>query len=181
MLSKIIYDPQEDSFLLVKWVKKHCKNKSVLDMGTGTGILAETALNHGAKEVLAVDINSFVINHVKSKGINAKVSNLFSNVKEKFDLILFNPPYLPENKLEDKDTKRITTGGKKGYEILDKFLKASQIHLNPKGKILIVFSSLTDRKHINKTLKSLKFSWKCLETQKLFYEELYIYLIQRKT
>jgi len=175
----MIYEPDEDSFLLVKHIKRLAKNKRVLDMGTGFGILAETAIRSGAVDVLAVDINEEVIDYVKSKGIKAKVSDLFSNVNEKFDLIVFNPPYLPEDELEDEETRRITTGGKNGYEILEKFIIDSKDYLNKNGKILIVFSSLTDKNKIDEVLKENKYKFECLEKKKLFFEELYVYLISR--
>src|SRR3989344_2309934 len=115
----MIYDPEEDSFLLAKYVDKFAKGK-ILDLGTGSGIQAEIALRH-TKNVLAVDINEEAVNYVKNKNIKAKVSDLFSNINEKFDLIIFNPPYLPNENLEDKESRLITTGGKYGYEILERF------------------------------------------------------------
>src|SRR3989344_2791884 len=118
----MIYEPDEDSFLLVKQVKKLAKDKKVLDMGTGWGILAETALESGAKDVLAADIDEEVVEFVKSKGIKVKSSDLFSNIDEKFDLIIFNPPYLPEDELEDFEIRNVTRGGKEGYQILERFL-----------------------------------------------------------
>ena len=175
----MIYEPDDDSFLLVKQIKKLAKGKKVLDMGTGFGILAETALKSGAIDVLAVDINNEVVNYVKSKGIKAKLSDLFSSVDEKFDLIVFNPPYLPEDELEDEETRRITTGGKNGYEILEKFIVDSKNYLNKNGKILIVFSSLTDKNKIDEVLKGNKYKFECLEKKKLFFEKLYVYLISR--
>lgn len=175
----MIYEPDEDSFLLVKQVKRLAKSKKILDVGTGFGILAETALKFGAKDVLAVDIDKEVIEFVKSKGINAKVSDLFSNVYERFDLIIFNPPYLPEDDLEDKDIRNVTTGGKYGYEILEKFLIQAKNYLNKGGEILIVFSSLTNKEKIDSILKKNNYKFKCLETKKLFFEELYVYLINR--
>ena len=89
----MIYAAREDSFLLAKYVNKFSKGK-VLDLGTGSGIQAEAALKH-TKNVLAVDINKEAVNYVKKKGIKAKVGNLFSEIDKKFDLIIFNPPYLP--------------------------------------------------------------------------------------
>ena len=148
-------------------------------MGTGFGILAETALKSGAMDILAVDINKEVVSYVRSKGIKAKLSDLFSSVDEKFDLIVFNPPYLPEDELEDEETRRITTGGKNGYEILEKFIIDSKDYLNKNGKILIVFSSLTDKNKIDEVLKENKYKFECLEKKKLFFEELYVYLISR--
>ena len=92
----MIYEPSEDSYLLAKYVDKFSKGK-VLDLGTGSGIQAETALKH-TKEVLATDISKEAVKFVKKKGIKARISDLFSNINEKFDLIIFNPPYLPREK-----------------------------------------------------------------------------------
>src|SRR3989338_1740389 len=137
----MIYEPREDSFLLEKYVKKFAQGK-VLDMGTGSGIEEKAALNK-TKEVTAADSNPEAVAHVKHIGIKAVQSDLFSNIKGKFDTIIFNPPYLPEAEGEDKESRQITTGGKQGYELLERFLKAAKAHLNPHGIIFLVYSSLT--------------------------------------
>jgi len=121
----MIYEPAEDSFLLEKYVKKLVKKDAyVLDVGTGSGILAKAALEK-TKNVLALDINREAVEHCKKQGINAIQSDLFSNIKKgsKFDMIIFNPPYLPEDKREDSESRVITTGGKVGNEIVIRFLK----------------------------------------------------------
>lgn len=174
----MIYEPDEDSFLLAKYVEKYAHGK-VLDVGTGSGIQAETALKF-TKDVLAVDIDKEAVNFVKKKGIKAKISNLFENVKGKFDLIIFNPPYLPDEKLEDKESKIITTGGKYGYEILEKFFFQVNNYLNKNGKILIVFSSLTNKDKIDKIIKKNKLKFRLLEEKKVFFESLYCYLVERR-
>jgi len=113
----MIYSPREDSYLLEKQVKLHSKNKSVLDMGSGSGIQALSALNSGAYSITASDIDTTSINHLKNLvkdnnyPINIIQSNLFSKIKSKFDLIIFNPPYLPEDSQEDKASAIATTGG----------------------------------------------------------------------
>ena len=173
----MIYDPEEDSFLLAKYVDKFAKGK-VLDLGTGSGIQAETALRH-TKDVLAVDIDKESVNYVKKKKIRAIISDLFSNIKEKFDLIIFNPPYLPEEKLEDDESRKITTGGKYGYEILERFFSQASKYLNKNGKILIVFSSLTRKNKIDKIIKNYNFKFKLLEGQKMFFEKIYCYLVEK--
>lgn len=171
----MIYEPVEDSFLLQRYVKKYAEGK-VLDVGTGSGIQAITALEK-TKDVLAVDINPEAVKLLKEKGVKAKVSNLFSNVKGKFSLIIFNPPYLPEDKREPKDSATATTGGKKGYELIEKFLKQAKNFLEKEGKILIVCSSLTG--DVEKLFKKYGYKSKKLEEEKYFFEKIYVYLLQR--
>lgn len=175
-LSMEIYEPREDSFLLLKEVGKFAKGR-VLDMGTGTGILAEEAAKK-AEHVLAADINKKAINYckknIKNKKIKFVVSDLFSNVKGKFDLIIFNPPYLPA----DPRVKDLTIdGGKKGHEIIEKFLNTIHHYLYSSGKILLVFSSLTGKEKVKDIIKKEDFNYKELSKQKLYFEELYVYLI----
>ncbi len=74
-----------------------------------------------AKSVLASDISNEVVK--KLKGVKCIKSDLFSNIKGKFDTIIFNPPYLPYDKREPKDISLATTGGKKGYELLERLIK----------------------------------------------------------
>lgn len=165
----MIYEPAEDSYLLQKQVKKFVKNgMSVLDIGTGSGIQAITANEQGAN-VLAIDINPECVKHVNNLGISTLQSNLFENVRGKFDLIIFNPPYLPEDQLEPEDSKLITTGGKNGSETLNRFLENARNFLNKGGTILIVVSSLT--KGINKTY----FKFKVLAEEKIDFETLIVY------
>ena len=171
----MIYEPAEDSFLLQKHIKKYSKNKKILDMGTGSGIQALEAKKNASK-VLACDINKGCVNYVKKLGIKTIKSDLFSNIKEKFDLIIFNPPYLPEEPLEPLDSKISTTGGKKGNEILKKFLSKAKNYLNPKGKILILFSSLTP--DVINIFKKYDYKYKKLDSSKISFETLYVYLIE---
>ena len=174
----MIYEPLEDSELLAKYVNIYAKGK-VLDLGTGSGIQAGIALKH-TKDVLAVDISKEAVEYVKKKNINAKISDLFSNINDKFDLIIFNPPYLPEDDLEDKEIRQITTGGKHGFEILERFFSQAINYLNENGKILIIFSSLTNKNKIDNIIKNNNFKFKILEIKKIFFETLYCYLVERK-
>ena len=57
----MIYEPAEDSYLLVEEVRKRARGKKVLDVGTGSGIQARAAYSAGAREVLAVDIDLSLI------------------------------------------------------------------------------------------------------------------------
>ncbi|MFH0798210.1 MAG: HemK2/MTQ2 family protein methyltransferase [Candidatus Woesearchaeota archaeon] len=173
----MIYKPREDSFLLRKQVRKYAKGK-VLDMGTGSGIQA-MATSENTKDVLAVDINPKAVEKLKKKGVNAIESDLFANVKGKFDLIIFNPPYLPEDPEEDEESKMTTTGGKEGHEITERFLKEAKKHLKKNGIILLLFSSMTG--DMDSILKKLKYNFRCIDKKKMFFEELYVYLVSLGT
>ena len=168
-----IYQPQEDSFFFAQFLKRYLsksknKNISYLDMGTGSGILAETASKFlDKKNILTIDMNPEAVKHLKSKGFNVAKSNLFSKIPKtkKFDLITFNAPYLPQHK---HDKKSDTTGGKQGDETSIKFLNQAKQHLKKDGKIFLLISNLTP---INKIKK---FSPKIVAKKKLFFEELLI-------
>lgn len=173
------YEPGEDSFLLQKFVKKYAKaGERVLDMGTGSGIQALTALKNGCN-VLATDIDLECVEHVKGliaekglKGIRVVQSDLFENVHGKFDLIVFNPPYLPEDK-KVKDTA--LDGGRKGYELLVRFLRDAKEYLNKNGKILLVCSSLN--RGIEQIFERLGYKYKLLGSEKFFFEEIFVYVL----
>jgi release factor glutamine methyltransferase len=172
----MIYEPAEDSYLLQKQVRKFSKKgMKVLDVGTGSGIQAQTAKERGA-EVLALDINPECVDHCKKLKINTILSNLFENIKDKFDLIIFNPPYLPEEPLEPEDSRLATTGGKKGNEILEQFLKEVKEYLNKEGKVLILFSSLTP--DVDKIIKKNNLKFEKLSEEKIPFEKLFVYLIE---
>lgn len=174
MSNNSIYEPAEDSYLIGEELKKFKKLK-VLDMGSGSGYLAKVSLKNKC-DVLAADINKESVELCKQEGINAIQSNLFSKINEKFDLIVFNPPYLPEDKSEPKDSKLMTTGGKKGHELIERFLKQSKDYLNKNGKILLLYSSLSG--DIPKIIKKHGFKSTQLSEKSLFFERLYIVLLE---
>ncbi len=169
----MIYEPREDSFLLQKYVRKLVRGR-VLDMGTGSGIQALTALEKN-NEILAVDIDKEVVESLKNK-INVKISDLFSNVNGKFDFIIFNPPYLPNSEVKDI----ALDGGKEGYEVIEKFLDQANDYLNEDGKILMIVSSLSKFDKVKEIIKRNNFNFKILEEKKFAFEVLYVLVINRK-
>lgn len=172
----MLYKPREDSFLLKEQVKKFTeKGMKVLDMGTGTGIQAETALANGA-DVLAVDSDKESIKFVSAKGIKCIKSDLFDEVNGQFDLIIFNPPYLPEEEGEEGQLKKQVSGGKKGSEIIEGFLESAKDYLKPNGKILLIYSSLTP--DVPGLIKKYGFEYKGLSEKKLFFEKIYCALLK---
>ncbi|MBN1924043.1 MAG: methyltransferase [Nanoarchaeota archaeon] len=175
----MVYEPLEDSFLLQKWVSKLCKDKVVLDMGTGSGIQAITAFQAGAKRVVAADLDREAIleagKNFKAKNMPIRLveSDLFSNIddNEKFDIIIFNPPYLPydENLVGDVDL----SGGEIGNELSIRFLSEAVKHLNPEGFILLILSSVSDPFGTFAESKALGYDYIILEEVNLNMESLY--------
>jgi len=175
----LVYEPAEDSFLFESIIPKYSKNKTVLDMCTGTGILAKKALESGAKSVTAVDINKTALDSIKEIKIKKIRSSLFQKVKGKFDLILCNPPYLAEDKYEDEESRLATTGGEDGDEFILKFLDNVKKYLEKEGTILLLVSSLTPMDKINKLLEKENLASKVVAKKKIFFEELSVLEIKQ--
>ncbi|WP_456371639.1 HemK2/MTQ2 family protein methyltransferase [Methanocaldococcus sp.] len=176
-----VYEPSEDSILLLKNLVD-VKNKEVLEIGVGTGLISIACAKRGAKKVVGVDINPYAIEIAKE---NAKLNNvdiivfksdLFKNVKGKFDVILFNPPYLPTSE-DDKIDSYLNyafDGGKSGREVLDRFIDELPNYIKKNGVVQILQSSLTGEKETVDKLKSLGFYVKKVDTLKVPFEELMI-------
>lgn len=175
-----IYSPAQDSFLIKKCLKGRVQDKVVLDMGTGSGILAIASLQLGAEQVYAADINSSALKLIKEKRIKKIKSDLFSKIKSKFEVIIFNPPYLPADAKEDKQSALAHSGGKRGDEIIIKFIKRAKSHLTKDGTILLLLSSLTPLDKITPLLAKLKLSSNEIASEKFFFERLFVLEIKRK-
>ncbi len=177
-----IYEPREDSLLILKQIR-HYAVGNVLDMGTGTGILALEAARL-AEQVYACDINEDALEFAREQAAgrqNIKFvhSDLFSYFKEnqmKFDLIIFNPPYLPD----DARVKEIALdGGKKGYELIERFFADASEFLMPYGRILVVFSTLTGKEQIHGVIAEYGFNFQKLSEEELFGETIFVYLVEK--
>lgn len=167
-----IYQPSDDSYFFADFLKKYFKSHKItshLDMGTGSGILAKTSAKFLSPDsILAADINPDAIKALQDEKFQTIKSDLFKNIPGKFDLITFNAPYLPLDSREPKSSQLATTGGKRGDEVSIKFLKQAKQHLNPKGKIFLLISSLTPMDKLE------KFNPKIVAKKKIFMEELLI-------
>jgi|SRR3989344_1339505 len=170
-----VYYPREDSLLLAKIIEKeNLKNKKTFDMGSGSGFLAILMAHQGA-DATASDINEEAVRTIKlnskSNNIDIKAisSDLFEKIEGKFDIIVFNPPYLPEKTLH-RDKQYY--GGRTGREVIHRFIKNSGKHLKKEGKIFIVFSSITGEKEVLDLFESYGFRAKAIERQKVPWEEL---------
>jgi len=102
-----IYQPAEDSALLLKEIKQYAHGE-ILDLGTGSGVQAFEAAKY-CKQVYAADISTEAVTELKKKIIKYKIKNItalksdlfsaFRGKKINFNLILFNPPYSQTRRL----------------------------------------------------------------------------------
>lgn len=175
-----MYQPAEDSYLMSRILKEQLpflleKNPDLkfLEIGAGSGIHLETAYNSGVKKenIFSSDIDKNSVNHCNLLGFNCVHSDLFENIKGKYNIIIFNPPYLPEDSREPKDSAIATTGGKKGNEIILRFLYEAKNHLEKDGKIFLITSSLSE----DVNFKELRYKEKEVGCEKLFFERLCIW------
>jgi release factor glutamine methyltransferase len=154
-----VYEPAEDTFLLADSIAIN-EGEKVLDMGTGCGILAVLAAEK-AEKVVAVDVNPHAVTCAKKNAelngvaakIDARLGNLFDAVAfdEKFDLILFNAPYLPVEEDEGKGLIEVAwDGGRTGRKVIDRFIDNVLEYLAEEGRVLLVQSSLSN---VEETLK----------------------------
>ena len=180
-----IYSPLEDSYLMSNALKSEIpnlleknSNLKFLEIGAGSGINLETAFGSGIKKenILGTDINNLAVEHCKKLGFECISSDLFAKIpkNKKFDLIIFNPPYLTLDKKEPKSSRISTTAGKKGNEIIIKFLKQTKNYLLINGKIFLLTSSLS--KKID--FKKLGYDAEKILSQKLFFEEIVLWCLK---
>ncbi|MBD3172333.1 methyltransferase [Candidatus Bathyarchaeota archaeon] len=141
-----VYKPGEDSYLLQTYVEKLILGR-VLDMGTGSGIQAvSAAAKKEVKHVLAVDVNPAALIAAERRAFYAgvlgkiefRLSDLFNNIEDGFDWIIFNPPYLPSSQGYDEAS---WAGGDTGGEVIKCFLEEAPKYLMEGGSILMIYSS----------------------------------------
>lgn len=176
-----VYSPQEDSWLLQKAVALHARGV-FLDLGCATGIAGVTAaLKKNVSKVVFADISNPALqcarenaaaNNVLKKSVFVQ-TNLFSAFgKEKFDVICFNPPYLPTSESEKLpgNLNKAFDGGKNGRIVVDAFIPQARKHLRKNGFVLLVSSSLASTKLDGKGNEETK---RKLERQGFAVEELF--------
>ncbi len=157
-----VYEPAEDTFLLAENLLVREYN-DVLDMGTGCGILGVLAAKR-ARNVVAVDVNPYAIRcaeiNARLNGVLNKMDirqgSLFEPIKkgEKFDVIIFNAPYLPSNAREQKTWMgRAWAGGPTGRQLIDPFTSQAPSYLKEEGRILLVQSTLSN---VHETMRRLE-------------------------
>lgn len=205
-----IYSPSDDSYLILDHFEgaitetsfdgiKISEITNILDMGTGSGIISiylallRNRIQTFTPEIFASDILGEAIECAKKNEKMNKISppihfiqsNLFQNFPQKlqgkFEIIIFNPPYLPSSKEINcgKNKHKIDyswDGGPTGNEILISFLENMKMYLNWKKSNLIYFvtSSNADLDGLSTTIKKLGYKNEIISRIHVFFEDVFL-------
>ena len=176
----LVYIPSDDTFLLAENLEIK-KGQSVLEIGTGSGLVSMYA-SLLTDDVTATDINynalelaekNFKLNNINT--IKLEFGDLFEPVKDKkFDVILFNTPYLPTDSddIINDDLNYAFDGGLDGRKVIDRFINEVSNHLNDKGIVQIIQSSLSDNDRTLDMFDRNGFVAEIAESEKFFFEEI---------
>ena len=175
-----VYVPAEDSYLLADNLEiEH--GMSVLEIGTGSGIVAMYA-SRLTDNITVTDISfdacelarkNFQANNIEN--IEILFGNLFEPLENrKFDVILFNTPYLPteEGEVIDDTLNYAFDGGLNGRKVIDLFLNELKSHLNDGGIVQMIQSSLSDNEETLAKLDELGFMAEIKASEHFFFEDI---------
>ena len=155
-----VFRPRSDSLMLAERVQEQVLPDSrVLDLCTGSGVVAIAAARGGAGRVTAVDVSRRAVLAMRANArlngvrVRALRGDLFGPVAgERFDLITSNPPYLPGGGPPRRGASRAWEGGAGGRAFIDRIVAGAPRHLRPGGRLLLIHSEVCG---IDRTLAAL--------------------------
>ena len=177
-----IYQPEADTYLLLEVVQKEIRSTDrVLEIGTGTGYIGSRL--SGYASLIVTDINPHACLAAKGTGLTVIRTDMFNGICGCFDLVIFNPPYLPT-----QDDERIVDwleyaldGGPAGRSTILQFVTGVGRVLAPGGRVLLLISSLTGVGEVIEMFRGNSFSAGIIAERKIFDEYLLILRCYRMT
>ncbi len=157
------------------------RGSRVLDVGTGTGVLAIAAASAGASLVVATDIDPAAVrcanDNVRSHSLQGMVivleGDLFAPLEgRRFDLIVCNPPYF--RGVPGTPADRAFYAGKE-YEWLDRFAEGAAHYLEPDGRVLVVLGDAADLPSVLRHLARPGWRLRQVARKDIWVEVLYVF------
>ena len=176
-----IYSPEADSLLLLAAARAEAKpGDRVLEVGTGSGLIAAEIAR--ITRVVATDISPHAAISARDAGVDVVRTDLFAGIRGPFDLVLFNPPYLPTQPEERIDDwlEYALDGGESGRAVIEMFSRNIGDVLVPDGRILLLISSLTGLSEVQEMFAGLGYSSGIAMQEVIEDEVLYVLRIIRK-
>jgi release factor glutamine methyltransferase len=180
-----VYEPAADTELLVRSIRFR-EGERILEIGTGTGLVAIHCAKHGGL-VTATDVCTEALDLARDNaGANAvevdlREGDLFDPVEGAFDVIIFNPPYLPTDPedLTDSPLDTALDGGPGGTEITLKFLQRLPEFLEPGGRAYLVVSSLQAMDRIDSEVHRQGLASRVRGSEKFVFETISVLELRR--
>jgi release factor glutamine methyltransferase len=181
-LSSDVYPPEEDTLLFLEVLKKEGfgKEEQALEVGCGCGLLS-LFLARRLAHVTGVDINEKAVELSKKnadsngmKNVTFLISDMFSEVKDTFDVILFNPPYLPTTEPPQDAIDLSYQGGEGGRILTSRFLKAFPRYLKEGGRAYLLQSSVSGIGDTLEFLRVKRYTTRILAEKNVFFEKLLV-------
>lgn len=191
---KTVYEPSEDSYLLIDALEAdlkifHAIKPGVcLEIGSGSGVVI-TALAMALKRYnvhfIAIDINPDACKATKRTSLINSVDvdilqmNLLNCIQIKctFDIILFNPPYVVteyEEVLDDRLVFKTWAGGKNGRQVMEQVFTMIPKILSDTGLFYLVVIKENDPEYILSAFKKLNMFGEIVHERKVRGEHLYV-------
>ncbi len=146
----------EHLILFDNWLKRYKgPKKTAIDVGIGSGVLSLQMMKHGFQKVFGTDTNpnaivglaEFMGNTKLSRKIELDLGHLFGKWKKQTELIVFNPPWLPESDPQDSHIDKAIYYDENLFS--DFFLEAKK-RLLPDGRVVLLFSNLAQITNLTK-------------------------------
>jgi release factor glutamine methyltransferase len=173
-----MYAPSDDTFLLADCIRQY-SGRRALEIGVGSGLLLDI-LEKNFAYVAGSDIDLQALQHCKQQKIpSAHVLLVCCDAGSafgtgKFDLIVSNPPYLPNDDDNNNILDPTVHGGPTGIEVTVHFINSALPLLAGDGKLLIVISSFANSSALDKVVLENNMHKKVVKEKRLFYETLSI-------
>ena len=140
-----VYPVREDTLLLLEAALAEARpSDRVLELGTGSGFIARHLAGR-VSLIVATDVNPHACRAAAAPSVRVVRADLAAGIRGKFDLVLFNPPYLPTRPGERLDDwlEKALDGGESGRDVIARLVPDLSRILAPGGRLLIVISDLT--------------------------------------
>ena len=176
-----VYPPAADTYLLLDAIVIEPADV-ILDVGCGVGLATLVAASK-AQRVISLDISHLAVRNTiqnlrrNDLGFNVSVvqSDLFSGLSNstKFSMIMFNPPYLPADKMTT-EMDHALIGGEDGSEITERFVREASAFLERDGRLYVVVSTLENVDAITKVFHDNGFQVERVNETSLFFEKIQV-------
>uniref|UniRef100_A0A4X1UCZ7 Methyltransferase HEMK2 n=1 Tax=Sus scrofa TaxID=9823 RepID=A0A4X1UCZ7_PIG len=166
-----VYEPAEDTFLLLDALEAAAEFSGVeicLEVGSGSGVVSAFLASVIGPQALymCTDVNpeaaACTLETARCNKVHIQpiitdlVKGLLPRLKEKVDLLVFNPPYVvtPSAEVGSHGIEAAWAGGRNGREVMDRFFPLAPELLSPRGLFYLVTIKENNPEEILKTMKT---------------------------